>query len=99
MSGDNEAPDKIYLVHDGDDIDDATWCQDRINETDTEYIRADLVATPPGTELVPEGTRSAMKSIVWAYSEYLQGQKTHEELHDAMGHLSAFLNDTTPKEA
>ena len=35
-------PDKIYLQikdEDGDDQDDWTWCIDKINDTDIEYIR------------------------------------------------------------
>jgi len=37
-------PKRIYLQNDGDEItfEGATWCQDRIDETDAEYIRADL---------------------------------------------------------
>ena len=43
-------PDRIYLQVDPDGvsacdwIDGVTWCQDRINDTDVEYIRADLVS-------------------------------------------------------
>ena len=39
-------PDKIYLqINDdlGEELDDITWCEDRIEDTDIEYIRADLV--------------------------------------------------------
>jgi hypothetical protein len=36
-----EAPAKIYLQWTGDD-DSATWCVDRIEQDDVEYIRADL---------------------------------------------------------
>ena len=37
-------PKKIYLqVEPEDDIHEGiTWCEDRINDTDIEYIRADL---------------------------------------------------------
>ena len=38
-----EAPDKIYLQIDGDSFGEwegATWCQDKINDTDVEYVRA-----------------------------------------------------------
>ena len=44
-----KAPDKIYLQVDPDDegtcgwIDEITWCQDKINDNDVEYVRADLV--------------------------------------------------------
>lgn len=46
-----KAPGKIYLQVDPDDegMDDIdwtaeiTWCQDKINDNDVEYIRADLV--------------------------------------------------------
>ena len=41
-----EAPDKIYLqIEDVDDVfhsDGVSWCADKINDTDVEYIRADL---------------------------------------------------------
>ena len=44
-----KAPDRIYLQIDPDgegafyQIDETTWCQDKINDNDVEYIRADLV--------------------------------------------------------
>jgi len=47
-----KAPGKIYLQVDPDgdrpesvdqDLDGVTWCQDRINDNDVAYIRADLV--------------------------------------------------------
>ncbi len=43
-----EIPDKIYLqlYEDGEllDIkkDEITWCQDKINDTDVEYVRKDV---------------------------------------------------------
>ena len=43
------APDKIYLQVDpeGESADDSvegvTWCQDKINDNDVEYIRTDLI--------------------------------------------------------
>ena len=33
------APNRIYLQWDSDDV---TWCIDQIEETDVEYVRADL---------------------------------------------------------
>ena len=43
----SDAPERIYLQHDpestGEPFDkahDVTWCQDRINKTDVEYVRA-----------------------------------------------------------
>jgi len=41
-----KAPDKIYLQIDGDSFGEwegATWCQDKINDTDVEYVRADTI--------------------------------------------------------
>ncbi len=65
MSGETERPKRIYLQRpdDDDDDSDATWCEDRIEPSDTEYIRADLVATPPGYEMVPEGTMALLERI------------------------------------
>ena len=45
-----EAPERIWLQDDGDwqlyDHGDehVTWCQDKVNDNDTEYVRADLLA-------------------------------------------------------
>ena len=47
----HNAPERIYLQIDPDGtdpteeflIDGATWCQDKINETDVEYARADEI--------------------------------------------------------
>ena len=37
----DEAPERIYLQL--GDPDEETWCQDKVNDDDTEYIRADIV--------------------------------------------------------
>jgi hypothetical protein len=50
-----DAPKTIYLqVYDMDDCDDrfdmhegVTWCQDKINDSDIEYIRADIPQQRP----------------------------------------------------
>ena len=41
-----EHPDEIYLqVEDcEDDSSDATWCRDRINDSDVKYVHVDIVA-------------------------------------------------------
>ena len=36
------APENIYLQIEDYEGDDVTWCTDKINETDEEYIRKDL---------------------------------------------------------
>ena len=47
-----QPPKEIYLQLGEDDekavewFDGATWCQDKINDTDVKYIRADLVVIP-----------------------------------------------------
>ncbi len=40
-----KSPKEIYLQIDGEhhDYGGATWCQDKIYDTDVKYIRADLV--------------------------------------------------------
>ena len=46
MTKNLNCPEKIYLqVQDDNEL--ATWCEDRTNEDDIEYIRADLVNTRP----------------------------------------------------
>ena len=45
----NKAPEKIYLQIDPDEwIGGTTWCEDRINDSDIEYIRADQHCTCSG---------------------------------------------------
>lgn len=46
-----DAPERIYLQHDPEndggpfaDASDVTWCADRINDNDIEYVRVDLIA-------------------------------------------------------
>lgn len=47
----NDAPERIWLQDDGDyskarlALSDLTWCEDQINDADTEYRRADLAVT------------------------------------------------------
>lgn len=47
----NTAPIRIWLQRDDDDsrhpceTEGVTWCEDKINDYDTEYVRADLLAT------------------------------------------------------
>jgi len=42
------APERIWLQDNGDfdAASEVTWCQHRIDDNDTEYIRADLAAVP-----------------------------------------------------
>lgn len=40
-------PDKIYLT---DETGETTWCQDKITDEDTEYIRIDLIPLPDTQE-------------------------------------------------
>ena len=45
------APEKIYLQikdEDGDTPDEITWCEDRIHETDIEYVRTIEKERPHG---------------------------------------------------
>lgn len=44
MSNENQAPERVYLQVEDDDFEGASWCADRINEEDVEYIRADLLS-------------------------------------------------------
>jgi hypothetical protein len=44
-------PERIWLQDldgDGDYRGEVTWCKDKINDTDTEYIRSDVVNERPG---------------------------------------------------
>ena len=36
-------PGKIYLQYYDEDQPETTWCEDKINDNDVEYIRKDLV--------------------------------------------------------
>jgi hypothetical protein len=51
----HKAPEKIYLQIDPegekatDYLDGITWCEDKINDTDVEYIRSDLTKSHRGT--------------------------------------------------
>lgn len=45
MMTDKTMPDRIWLQDEGD-WEDTTWCMDRINDGDVEYIRADLISAP-----------------------------------------------------
>ncbi len=44
--GEMKPPERIWLQFydefDGEESEDITWCVDHINETDVEYVRADL---------------------------------------------------------
>jgi hypothetical protein len=48
----SKAPDRLWLQMDQEspDVDDCTWCRDKINDTDVLYVRADLagVRVPDG---------------------------------------------------
>lgn len=51
------APERIYLQYYCNGCDDKdclnaepTWCQDKINDNDVEYVRADLVITEESEE-------------------------------------------------
>jgi hypothetical protein len=42
-----KTPGKIYLQiedNDGDGLEEITWCTDRINDSDVQYIRADIIS-------------------------------------------------------
>jgi hypothetical protein len=56
------APARLWLQVDQEspNVDESTWCQDKINDTDVLYIRADLAGVPPTAsvlvnELVEQG--------------------------------------------
>lgn len=61
----SDAPERIWLQDDGDyskarlALSDLTWCEDQINDADTEYRRADLPPTDAARvdSLVEENTR------------------------------------------
>ena len=70
------APDKIYLQVDPEGesaydskeefVEGVTWCQDKINDNDVEYIRTDLInAIPiseaPDTKLARENCHNILK--------------------------------------
>ncbi len=41
-------PDKIYLLikdEDGEEPDEVMWCEDRVHDTDIEYVRPNLIVT------------------------------------------------------
>lgn len=42
-----KVPDVIYLQveYDGEPCKEVTWCMDRVNDSDVEYVRADLRVT------------------------------------------------------
>jgi len=51
----NKAPEKIYLQVDPDEwIDGITWCEDRINDSDVEYVRSDRYCTCPDIKWQPK---------------------------------------------
>ena len=39
------APKRIYLQLYSDEMDCITWCEDKINKDDVEYIRIDLISS------------------------------------------------------
>jgi hypothetical protein len=43
-------PERIWLQNEKDNDWEATWAGNQINESDTEYVRADLVPQVPGEE-------------------------------------------------
>jgi hypothetical protein len=48
----DKAPDEIWLQIDQEspDVDDCTWCRDKINDTDVRYVRAALSPSSPGAQ-------------------------------------------------
>jgi len=73
-------PDKIYLQVDEDSeksidwFEGVTWCQDRINDTDIEYIRVDLIQrhlTPAAPDSEGGAESGLIKhSIKWKDKKY-----------------------------
>jgi len=57
----SDAPDRIWLQDDGKWSEDAhlhgeiTWCQDKINDGDTEYIKSSLVPAHVLAEIIKAG--------------------------------------------
>lgn len=49
------APERIYLQIDREspEVDDSTWCRDKINDTDVLYIRADVAGPAAGVPVAP----------------------------------------------
>ena len=67
----NSAPKYIWL-QDGGDYDaamssgvDLTWCQDKVDDADTRYVRADLVPNDARNKVL----RDALVSFVYAYRD------------------------------
>lgn len=64
---------RLWLQWEGDGEGEVTWCQDKINDDDIEYVREDLVAWArwiPVSERLPE----SMDDIwLWDYDEPVKG--------------------------
>lgn len=71
-----EGPKRIYLTKDEESFSEVLWCEDRINDDDIEYIRADLVK---GLE---EAARKTIQSIETADIRGIM--QASEELQQAL---------------
>lgn len=68
----NSAEERVYLQVDGDafgDWEGVTWCKDQINDTDVEYVRADL-ATASAQQAREEALREAANLVRDKWWEY-----------------------------
>lgn len=97
----SNAPERIYL-QDGIDKDyaedgivpadvykgneDMTWCKDRINDNDTEYVRADLSTPQPGMVTVP---REPTKDMLEEGFDAINKQYARDPLDDALERTQA----------
>ena len=79
-----KAPEKIYLQVDGDSIGDSyedwdgtcTWCQDRINDTDVEYVEASKIEAlenqlAEAEEIIKEYANSKWERIARPAQDYI----------------------------
>jgi hypothetical protein len=81
------SPERIYLQHDPEDTGEpfneaheVTWCADKINDTDIEYVRADLAAPQP-QDSATEGETPRVDG--WIYAQ-IPDQVTGEGMVDVV---------------
>lgn len=68
-----QAPERLFLQHEEDDYsghEGQTWCEDRINDSDTEYMRKDLVSQAI-TQAVEEERSNFWTEILIATSDVM----------------------------